>query len=95
MFGHIEPKDLINAEDCKELTTEEHTFIYNLSVWIYRAITVFRDHEFDRVEDGKRQSSIVLYKQAPMMGHTRKRKANTFLDVLLTLQEWNKRNESL
>ena len=94
VFGHIEPKDLINAEDCKELTTEEHKFIYNLSVWIYRAITVFRDHEFDRVEDGKRQSSIVFYKQAPMMGHTRKRKANTFLDVLLTLQEWNKRNES-
>ena len=94
VFGHIEPRDLINAEDCKDLTTEEHTFIYKLSVWIYRAITVFRDHEFDRVEDGKRQSSIVLYKQAPMMGHTRKRKANTFLDVLLTLQEWNKRNES-
>ena len=94
VFGHIEPKDLINAEDCKELTTEEHTFIYNLSVWIYRAITVFRDHEFDRVEDGKRQSSIVFYKQAPMMGHTRTRRANTFLDVLLTLQEWNKRNES-
>ena len=94
VFGHIEPKDLINAEDCKELTTEEHTFIYNLSVWIYRAITVFRDHEFDRVEDGKRQSSIVFYKQAPMMGHTRKRRANTFLDVLLTLLEWNKRNES-
>lgn len=94
VFGHIEPRDLINAEDCKDLTSEEHTFIYNLSVWIYRAITVFSDHEFDRVEDGKRQSSIVLYKQAPMMGHTRKRKANTFLDVLLTLQEWNKRNES-
>lgn len=94
VFGHIEPKNLINAEECKELTSEEHTFIYNLSVWIYRAITVFRDHEFDRMEDGKRQSSIVLYKQAPMMGHTRKRKANTFLDVLLTLQEWNKRNES-
>lgn len=94
VFGHIEPRDLINAEDCKDLTTGEHTFIYNLSVWIYRAITVFRDHEFDRVEDGKRQSSIVLYKQAPMMGHMRKRKANTFLDVLLTLQEWNKRNES-
>ena len=94
VFGHIEPRDLINAEDCKDLTTEEHTFIFNLSVWIYRAFTVFRDHEFDRVEDGKRQSSIVLYKQAPMMWHTRKRKANTFLDVLLTLQEWNKRNES-
>lgn len=94
VFGHIEPRDLIKAEDCKDLTTEEHAFIYNLSVWIYRAITVFRDHEFDRIEDGKRQSSIVLYKRAPMMGHTRKRKTNTFLDVLLTLQEWNKRNES-
>lgn len=94
VFGHIEPKDLINAEKCKDLTTEEHTFIYNLSVWIYRAITVFRDHEFDRFEEGKKHSSIVLYKKAPMMGHTRKRKANTFLDVLLTLQEWNKRNES-
>ena len=94
VFGHIEPRDLIKAEDCKDLTTEEHAFIYNLSVWIYRAITVFRDHEFDRMEDGKCQSSIVLYKRAPMMGHTRKRKTNTFLDVLLTLQEWNKRNES-
>lgn len=94
VFGHIEPRDLIKAEDCKDLTTEEHAFIYNLSVWIYRAITVFRDHEFDRIEDGKRQSSIVLYKRAPMIGHTRKRKTNTFLDVLLTLQEWNKRNES-
>lgn len=94
VFGHIEPRDLINAENCKDLATEEHTFIYNLSVWIYRAITVFRDHEFDRVENGRKQSSIVLYKQAPMMGHTKKRKANTFLDVLLTLQEWSKRNES-
>lgn len=93
VFGHIEPKDLINADDCKELTNEEHTFIYNLSVWIYRAITVFRDHEFDRM-DGKKQPSIVLYKKAPMMGHTKRRKANTFLDVLLALQEWNKKNES-
>ena len=93
VFGHIEPKDLINADDCKELTNEEHTFIYNLSVWVYRAITVFRDHEFDRM-DGKKQPSIVLYKKAPMMGHTKRRKANTFLDVLLALQEWNKKNES-
>lgn len=94
VFGHIDPKDLIDADNCKELTSEERIFIYNLSVWIYRAITVFRNHEFDRVEEREAQSSIVLYKQAPMMGHTRKRRANTFLDVLLTLLEWNKRNES-
>lgn len=93
VFGHIAPKDLINAEECRELTSEEHAFIYNLSVWIYRAICVFRDHEFDRYED-KKQSSIVLFKQAPMMGHLKKRRASTFLDVLLALQEWNKKNES-
>lgn len=93
VFGHVEPKELINADKCIQLTSEEHTFIYNLSVWIYRAITVFRDHEFDRM-DGKKQPSIVLYKKAPMMGHTKRRKANTFLDVLLALQEWNKKNES-
>lgn len=93
VFGHINPKDLIDADECKDLTNEEHTFIYNLSVWIYRAICVFRDHEFDRY-DNKKQSSIVLYKQAPMMGHMRKRRASTFLDVLLALQEWNKKNES-
>ena len=29
VFGHIEPKDLINADDCKDLKTEEYTFIYN------------------------------------------------------------------
>lgn len=93
VFGHINPKDLIDADECKDLTNEEHAFIYNLSVWIYRAICVFRDHEFDRYEN-KKQSSIVLYKQAPMMGHMRKRRASTFLDVLLALQEWNKKNES-
>lgn len=94
VFGHIEPKDLINADDCKELKTEEYTFIYNLSVWIYRAICVFKDHEFDRMDCPKNQPSIVLYRRAPMMGHMKKRRANTFLDVLLALQEWNRKNES-
>lgn len=94
VFGHIEPKDLINADDCKDLKTEEYTFIYNLSVWIYRAICVFKDHEFDRMDCPKNQSSIVLYRRATMMGHMKKRRANTFLDVLLALQEWNRKNES-
>lgn len=93
VFGHIEPKNLINIDECDELNSEEHTFIYNLSVWIYRAISVFREHEFDRFEN-KAQSSIVLYKQAPIMGHMKKRRVCTYLDVLLALQEWNRKNES-
>ena len=93
VFGHIAPRDLIHADECKELTSEEHTFIYNLSVWIYRAICVFKDHEFDRMDGPKNQPSIVLYRRAPMLGNTKKRRASTFLDVLLALQQWNKDNE--
>lgn len=95
VFGHIAPKNLVNADDCNELTQQEQTFIYNLSVWIYRAICVFKDHEYDRMGGKKTTPSIVLHKQAPMMGKThKKRKANTFLDVLLALLKWNKDNES-
>lgn len=94
VFGHIDPKNLVNADDCNELTLQEQTFIYNLSVWIYRAICVFKDHEYDRMGGKKTTPSIVLYKQAPMMGKTHKKcKANTFLDVLLALLKWNKDNE--
>ena len=93
VFGHIDPHDLINADDCKELTEVERDFIYRLSVWVYRAICVFKEHEYDRRGNRKDQPSIVLHKQAPMMGHTKRRKANTFLDVLLALQQWNKENQ--
>ena len=93
VFGHIDPKDLIKVDECKDLTSEEYSFIYNLSVWIYRAINVFKNHEYDRQGGKKKTPSIVLHRQAPIMGHLKKRKANTFLDVLLALQQWNKDNE--
>ena len=93
VFGHIEPRDLIHAEQCKQLTAQEHQFIYGLAVWIYRAISVFKEHEYDRQGGKKRKPSIVLHKQAPMLGHSRRRKSNTFLDVLLALLQWNKDNQ--
>lgn len=93
VFGHIDPHDLIDADRCKELTEAERVFIYHLSVWVYRAICVFKEHEYDRRGSHNKQPSIVLHKQAPMMGHSKRRKANTFLDVLLALQQWNKENQ--
>lgn len=93
VFGHIPPRNLIVLDKCKELTPVERDFIYNLSVWIYRAICVFKDHEYDRFGGKKAAPSIVLYKQMPVAGHSRKRKANTFLDILLALQQWNKDNQ--
>lgn len=93
VFGHIEPKDLIEADKCKDLKPEEFSFIYELSVWIYRAISIFKIHEFDKRRGGKKRPSIVLYKQAPIMGTSKQRKSNTFLDILLALQQWNQDNE--
>lgn len=93
VFGHIDPHDLIDADHCKYLTEAERAFIYHLSVWIYRAICVFKEHEYDRWGNRKRPPSIVLHKQAPILGHSKRRKANTFLDVLLALQQWNKDNQ--
>lgn len=93
VFGHIPPRNLIVLDKCEELTTTEREFIYNLSVWIYRAICVFKEHEYDRFGGKKKTPSIVLYKQMPIAGHARKRKANTFLDILLALQQWNRDNQ--
>lgn len=93
VFGHIEPRDLINPEKCIELSKEEYRFIYNLSVWIYRALCVFREHEYDRYGGERKRPSIILFEQAPMMGRMKKRKASTFLDILLALQQWNRQNQ--
>ena len=93
VFGHIEPRDLINPEKCSELSKEEYRFIYNLSVWIYRALCVFREHEYDRYGGERKRPSIILYEQAPVMGRMKKHKASTFLDILLALQQWNQMNQ--
>ena len=93
VFGHIEPRDLINPEKCSSLSKEEYRFIYNLSVWIYRALSVFRDHEYDRFGGEKKRPSIILYEQAPVMGRMKKHKASTFLDIMLALQQWNQKNQ--
>ena len=93
VFGHINPRDLILLDECKDLGKKEREFIYNLSIWIYRAICVFKDHEYDRYGGKKTTPSIVLYQQAAVVGNRKKRKASTFLDILLALQQWNRDNQ--
>lgn len=95
IFGHIDPLSIINIDKCNELKPEEYQFIYNLSVWIYRVISVFKEHEYDN-RRGKKETdpSIVLHRQAPIMGRSKRRQSNTFLDVLLALQQWSKDNEN-
>lgn len=88
VFGKYKPEDIINLDDKEAktlLTQEEHDFIYELSVWIYRAIVVFRDSKTD--------NSIVLQQNVQQMSKGRLQRAHTFLDVILALQKFNRENQ--
>lgn len=86
VFGHCKPEDIINLEKQDLLTQEEHDFIYELSVWIYRAISVYRDNAQD--------ATIVRLQQAQEMGHGKLHQCNTFLDILLALLKFNRENQN-
>ena len=86
VFGKYRPEDIIDLEEQDSLTQEEYDFIYELSVWIYRAICVFRDSAVD--------NTIVKQQNAQQMGRGRLHKCNTFLDILLALQKFNRENQS-
>ena len=86
VFGHCKPEEIINLEEQNVLNQEEHDFIYELSVWIYRAIVLFHDTH--------PKSNIVLKQNVQQMAKGRmRRKHNTFLDILLALQRFNRENQ--
>lgn len=85
VFGKYKPEDIIHVENCGLLTEEERTFIYHLSVWIYRAIVVFNDHN--------EHNDIVRKQFVSQMAKGRLRQSNTFLDILLAIQKFNKENQ--
>lgn len=86
VFGHATPERIINLEDTKELTQDEHDFIYELSVWIYRAIVVFRNNATD--------NTIIRQQNVQQMGNGRLHQCNTFLDILLALLKFNRENQN-
>lgn len=86
VFGHCKPEEIINLEEQNVLKQEEHDFIYELSVWIYRAIVLYHDTH--------QKSNIVLKQNVQQMAKGRmRRKHNTFLDILLALQKFNRENQ--
>lgn len=80
----IKPENLIDPDNCKDLGEAERKFIYEFSVWIYRALDVFRRSNVD--------SSVILHKFVPIQGHGALAKCHTFLDVLLALVRFRKEN---
>lgn len=86
-FGKYLPNEIINPEGQANLTKEERDFIYGFAVWIYRAIVVYKN-------DKNNDSTIVYQKKINQVGGGNKRKSNTFLDILLSLIQFNKDNKS-
>lgn len=60
-------------------------FVYEFSVWVYRAIDVYRHRNPD--------SDIALSPEIVQMGRGRKRGRYTLLDIMLALVDFNRKNQ--
>ena len=87
VFGHCRPEEIIDLDATNTLSRHERDFIYEFAVWIYRAITVFHN-------DKSTDSSIVYHKTMVEVTRGRKRMSNTFLDIILSLIDFNKWNQN-
>lgn len=85
LFGKYRPEDVINLADRQLLTPQEYDFIYRLAVWVYRSIVVFRD--------AHPESDVVQQQLVQHMANGRLQECNTYLDILLALQKFNRDNQ--
>ena len=85
----LRPEDIIElTESSNKLTQGQRQFIYGLSVWIYRAIAVYRDNCIRLNKD----RTIIRQQNAIKIGKGKRRTSNTFLDIILSLIEFNRQN---
>ena len=78
--SQITPWNLLD-KGLKTLQDEQRKFIYEFAVWIYRAIVVYN-------KDNK--NNIIQPKNISQISHTRRRRTNTMLDVVLSLIQFGK-----
>ena len=83
VFGKYKPEDVIDVANQK-FTRVERDFVYGFAVWIYRTLSVFKA--------ANPTSDIILHEYVSQMGRGRKRLCNTFLDIVLSLIDFQKRN---
>lgn len=86
VFSKYAPDDIIHM-DTSRLNDQERKFLYEFAVWIYRAVDVYQRSHKD--------SDIVYHRKISQVGRGMKKRANTLLDILLSLIQFNKDNQSL
>ena len=88
VFGKYKPEDILCVENALEnlvIDETEHQFLYELSVWIYRAVREFKEHNPD--------SEIVTRQNVALVDVSQNRIENSFIDILLSLQRFNQENQ--
>ncbi|MBQ3343248.1 MAG: restriction endonuclease [Kiritimatiellae bacterium] len=83
VFRKYRPEDIIHIEN-SPLEKDEKDFLYGFAVWIYRTLVVYKKSHSD--------SKIILHEFVSQAGRGKKRLSNTFLDVILSLVDFLRRN---
>ena len=86
VFGKYRPEEIANLDENNPLNSIERDFLYKFAVWIYRTIVVYKN-------DKRSDTEIVYYSQIAQVGNGRRRLSNTYLDILLSLIQFNKDNQ--
>ena len=86
VFSKYSPNAIIHM-DHENMSDQERKFLYEFAVWIYRAVDVFQRSHKD--------SDIVYHRKISQVGRGMKKRTNTLLDILLSLIQFNKDNQSL
>ena len=86
VLGKYTPEEFIRPDKIKGLTKDERRFIYEFSTWIYRALKVYKK--------ANKNSNIIFEKHTQHVSKVgRRRKSETLLDVLLSIQDFAKENQ--
>lgn len=84
---NLKPEDFLSI-DSKNPTGKQKEildFVYEFSVWVYRAIDVFRHRNSD--------SDIAVNPEITQMQRGRRRDRYTFVDIMLALLDFNRKNQ--
>lgn len=82
---YVKPENIITPAQQEILGDEYQRFLYEFSVWIYRAICTYRTLN--------PSSNIVQYRNIQQSGFGKRHIVNTYLDIFLSLIRFNEQNQ--
>lgn len=85
VLGKYTPEEFICPDKIESLTKDENRFVYEFSTWLYRALSVYKR--------ANPKNGIIFEKHTQHVAKVgRRRKSETLLDVLLSIQDFAKEN---